>query len=192
MSGGPLGFGAKTQGVTAQSTVESELMSPDYGPKEAVCLSNCKMEQGFKTFSSVAINCDSTGTPHLGGNATYSSTTERIALRILFLRELVQTSKSNINHVDNGNMLADVTTKYLGKVHHHKILHQVKEFSRLGLQAKDSITTVSTTSVLQPQHLRRSSGSCYRRRLRKLGYSCLTSTRLHLDEYNQEIIIYEV
>ena len=130
MSGGPLSFGAKTQGLTAQSTVESELMALAYGSKEAVHLSTFMMELGFKLFSSVPINCDSTGALHLEGNATYSSRMKHIALRFFFLRELVKTAKITIRHVDTGKMLADVAPKYFGKVQHHYILQQIKEFSR--------------------------------------------------------------
>lgn len=91
MSGGPLSFGAKTQGITAQSNVEAELTALAYGSKEAVYLSNFMMELGFKAFRSVPVNCDSTGALHLGGNTTYSSMTKHIALRFFFLRELVKT-----------------------------------------------------------------------------------------------------
>ena len=46
------------QGLTAQSAMESELMTLTYGSKEAVYLSNFMMELGVKTFSSVPINYD--------------------------------------------------------------------------------------------------------------------------------------
>ena len=130
MSGEPLSFGAKAQGLTAQSTVESELAALAYGSKEAMYLSNFMMELGFKIFSTVPINRDSTGALHLGGNATYSSRTEHITLRFFFLRELVKTAKIAIHDVDTGQMIADVATKCLEKVQHHKILQQIKELSR--------------------------------------------------------------
>ena len=84
---------------------------------------------GFKTFSSVPVNCDSTGALHLEGNATYSSRMKHIALRFFFLRELIKTAEITIHHVGTGNMLAEVATKYLGKVQHHEILRQMKETS---------------------------------------------------------------
>ena len=61
LGGGLISFGSKTQSLTAQSTVESELQALSYGAREAVYLSNFLMELGFKTFSSVSINSDSTG-----------------------------------------------------------------------------------------------------------------------------------
>ena len=92
---------------------------------------------------------------------------------------------------DTGNMLADVATKYLGKVQHNNILQQIKEFSRRGLQAKDGTTAGSTATVRQSEHLLGPSGSHCGRRCRKLGFSSLTSTLLRLDDYNREIGIYE-
>ena len=55
---------------------------------------------------------------------------KHIALRFFFLRELVKTVKITIHHLGTGKMLADVSTKYLGKVHHYEIVQQIKEFSR--------------------------------------------------------------
>ena len=51
LSGGLISFGSKTQSLTAQSTVESELQPLSYGARGVVYLSNFLMELGFKTFS---------------------------------------------------------------------------------------------------------------------------------------------
>ena len=40
LNGGPISFGSKTQSITAQSTVEAELIGIRYAPKEALYLSN--------------------------------------------------------------------------------------------------------------------------------------------------------
>ena len=86
LGGGLISFGSKTQSLTAQSTVESELQVLSYGEREAVYLSNFLMELGFKTFSSVPINSDSTGALSVAGNATFSSRTKHIALRFFLSR----------------------------------------------------------------------------------------------------------
>ena len=83
------------------------------------------MELGFKRFSTVPINCNNAGALHLRGNAKYSSRMKHIALRFFFLRELVKTVKITIHHLGTGKMLADVSTKYLGKVHHYEIVQQI-------------------------------------------------------------------
>ena len=86
------------------------------------------MELGYKTFSSVSINCDCTGAQHLGGNVMYSSRTKYTALRFFFLR-VFKTAKITIHHMDTGKMLTDAATKCLGRVQHRNTLHQVKELS---------------------------------------------------------------
>ena len=73
LGGGLISFGSKTQSLTAQSTVESELQALSYGVREAVYLSNFLMELGFKTFSSVPINIDITGALSMAGNVIFSS-----------------------------------------------------------------------------------------------------------------------
>ncbi len=130
LGGAPISFGSKTQSLTAQSTVETELMAISYGAKEAVYLSNFMIELTFTSFDSVPINCDSTGALHLAGNSTYSSRTKHIALRYFFLRELVKSGKITIHHVATTAMLADCATKHLAKIQHQEILRQIVEFSR--------------------------------------------------------------
>ena len=93
---GLMSFGSKTQSLTAQSTVESELQALSYGAREAVYLSNFLIELGFKTFSSAPINSDSTGALSVAGNAIFSSSTKHIALRFFFVRELIKRNKTTL------------------------------------------------------------------------------------------------
>ena len=51
LGGAPITFGSKTQSLTAQSTVESELQALSYGVREAVYLSNFLTELGLKNSS---------------------------------------------------------------------------------------------------------------------------------------------
>ena len=92
LGGGLISFGSKTQSLTAQSTVESELQALSYGAGEAVYLSNFLMELGFKTFSLVPVDSDSTGALSVAGNAVFSSRTKHIALRQIM----------NENNIDHG------------------------------------------------------------------------------------------
>ena len=129
ISGGPISFGAKTQSLTAQSTVKAEVMAISFGGKESTYLSNFMLELDFKSFSSVPINCDSTDALHVSGNSTYSSRTKHIALSFFFLRELVKGGKITIHHVPTQQMLADCATKHLAKTQFGSILQQIKDFS---------------------------------------------------------------
>ena len=83
---GSLSFKTALQNVTAQSTLEAELISMAHASKDAVYLSNMMAELGFgKLFESVPLFGDNTGALHIAGNSTYSSRTEHIALRFLLL-----------------------------------------------------------------------------------------------------------
>ena len=115
LSGGLISFGSKTQSLTAQSTVDRELQALSYRVRETVYLSNFLMELGFKTFSSVPINSESTGALSVAGNAMFSSRTKHIALRFFFVRELIKRNKITLHQKTTQHMLADIATKHLSK-----------------------------------------------------------------------------
>ena len=129
LGGGLISFGSKTQSLTAQSTVESELQVLSYEAREAVYLSNFLMELGFKTFSSVPINSDSTRALSVAGNAMFSSRTKQIALRFFFVREFIKRNKIILHHKPTQQILADIATKHLSKQRFHELLQQVKDFT---------------------------------------------------------------
>ena len=125
-----MSFGAVTQTLTAQSTVEAELIAAAYGSKEAVYLFNFMTELSFgELFSTVHINCDSTGALHIAGNKRYSSRTKHIALRFFYLRELINDGTITVHHVPTQAMLADCCTKHLSKGAFREILRQINDFS---------------------------------------------------------------
>ena len=101
LAGGPLSFKTALQNVTAQSTLEAELISMEHASKGAVYLSNMTAELGFgKLFESAPLFGDNTGAVrHIAGNSTNSSRTKHIALRFFYLKELVKDSKITIHHV---------------------------------------------------------------------------------------------
>ena len=94
LGGEPISFGSKTQSLTAQSTVESELQALSYGARDAVYLSNFLTELGLKDSSQVPIRSDSTGALSVAGNSMFSARTKHIALRYFFVRELVKRTRS--------------------------------------------------------------------------------------------------
>ena len=127
--GAPVSFGAVTQTLVAQSTVEAELIAASYGCKEAVYLSNFMTELCFgKQFATIAIKCDSQGALHVMGNRTYSSRTKHIALRFFYVRELIRDGHITIHHVSSTNMLADVCTKWLAAPAFKAILLLIEKF----------------------------------------------------------------
>ena len=129
LGGGSISFGSKTQSLTVQSTVESVLQALSYGAREAVYLSNFLVELGFKTFSSVPINSDSTGALSVAGNAMFSSRTKHITIRFFFVRELTKRNKITLHHKPTQQMLADTATKHLSKQRFRELPQQIKDFT---------------------------------------------------------------
>lgn len=128
LGGGLISFGTKTQSLTAQSTVESELQAISYGAKEAVYLSNLLLELKFDNFKPISIKSDSSGALSLAANSMFSSRTKHIALRFFFLRELIKRRRITVHHVPTQAMLADIATKYLDKHKFNSILQQIEDF----------------------------------------------------------------
>ena len=71
LSNGPVSFKVGLQGLTAQSTMEAELVAAALTMKEAVFCSNMMKELGFGTrFDNVPVYIDNTLTLHVAGNQT--------------------------------------------------------------------------------------------------------------------------
>ncbi|CAN0011358.1 unnamed protein product [Sphacelaria rigidula] len=129
LSNAPVSFKVGIQGLTAQSTMEAELVAAALAMKEAVLCSNMMMELGFgEAFHSVTVHIDNTSTLHVAGNSTYSGRTKHVALRYFFIRELIKKRRITLHHPDNKNNIADIGTKYLGKSRHLHLLHVIKTF----------------------------------------------------------------
>ena len=128
LGGAPISFGSKTQSLTAQSTVKSELQAPSYGAREAVYLSNFLTELGLKDSSQVPIRSDSTGALSVAGNSI-SARTKHIALRYFFVRELVKKNKITLHYTPTKQMLADIAIKHLSKHTFRDLLQQIKIFT---------------------------------------------------------------
>ena len=122
-------FGSKTQSLTAQSTVESELQALSYGAREAVYLSNFLTELGLKDSSQVPIRSDSTGALSVAGNSMFSASTKHVALRYFFVRELVKKNNITLHYTPTKQMLADIATKHLSKHTFRDLLQQIKNFT---------------------------------------------------------------
>ena len=130
MDEGPLSFKTALQRVTAQSTMEAELISVALASKEAVYLSNRMAELGFgKLFHSVPLFVDNTGALHIAGNSTYSSRTKHIGLRFFSLKERVKEGRITIHHLATTRQLADMGTKFLTKSTHRHLLELIKVYT---------------------------------------------------------------
>ena len=129
----PISFKVALQGLTAQSMVETELVAIALTLKETVFFSNMMLELGFdKSFGSGPLYIDNTLALHVAGNRTYSPGAKHIALRYLFVQELVVEGKVSIHHLKIEDHLADLGTKQYSKHHskyrNHNLIKLINEF----------------------------------------------------------------
>ena len=120
----PIIFKVGLQGLTAQPTMEAELVAAALTMKEeAVFCSNMMSELGFgESFGSVPLHIDNTSALYIAGNHTYIPRAKHIALRYyFFVQELVE-GKVGIHYVKSEGQLAD----FLGTKHHRK--HRYRDF----------------------------------------------------------------
>ena len=98
--------------------------------EEAVYPSNMMTELGFgKRFHSIPLFVDNTGALRIAGNSTYSSRTKHVALRFMFLKELVKEGRITIHHVATTKQLADTGTKFLSEGTHRHLLELIKRYT---------------------------------------------------------------
>ena len=125
----PVIFKVGLQGLTAQSNMEAELVAAALAMKEAVFCSNMMKELGFGTrFDSVPLYIDNTSALHVAGNRTYSSRVNHVALRYLFIQELVMEGRITVKYVKREDQLADIDTKHLSKQRQRYLLKLISEF----------------------------------------------------------------
>ena len=91
LANGPTSFKVGLQSLTAQSTVETELVAAATAMKESLFCRNMTMELGFtEGLWSVPVYIDNTSALHVMGNRTFSPAVKHIALRYFFVQELVK------------------------------------------------------------------------------------------------------
>ena len=100
LANGPISFKVRLQSLTAQSTVEAELVVAATAMKESLFCTKMMMELGFtEGFRSVPVYIDNTSALHVAGNRTFSPRAKHIALRYLFVQELVKEGNVTIHFV---------------------------------------------------------------------------------------------
>ena len=126
---GPISFKVRLQSLSAQSTMEAELVAAATARKESLFCRNMMMELGFtEGFRSVPVYIDNTSALYVAGNITFSPRAKHIALRYLFVQELVKEEKVTIHSVKTEQQLAGLGTKYLKKHRHCLLIKLIDEF----------------------------------------------------------------
>ena len=126
----PIIFKVELQGLTAQLTMEAELVVAALTMKvESVFCSNMMAELGFgESFGSVPLHIDSTSALYIAGNHTYIPRAKHIALRYyFFVQELVE-GKVGIHYVKSEGQLADLGTKHHSNHRHGNLIKFINDF----------------------------------------------------------------
>ena len=110
---GTANFKVGMQGLTAQSTMASEIVAATLAMKETVyCASMMGGLEFEETFKCVRIHIDNTSALHVPGNKTYSSFAKHVALK-LYVREIIQEGKARIHFNHRHRYLVEL-------IHHYK------------------------------------------------------------------------
>ena len=116
LANAPVSSKVGPHGLTAQSTMEAELVAAAPEMKEEVFCSNMMKALGFGTrFDSLPLFIDTASAFHVTGNRTYSSRVKYVALRHFFIQELVKEGKITVKYVKTEDQLAYIITKHLSK-----------------------------------------------------------------------------
>ena len=118
----PIIFKVEIQALTAQPTMEAELVAAALKMKEeAVFCSNMMSGLGFgENFGSMPLHIDNTSALNIAGNHTYIPRAKHIVLRYyFFVQELVE-GKIGIHYAKSEGQLAD----FLGTKHHREHRHR--------------------------------------------------------------------
>ncbi|CAI7788629.1 unnamed protein product [Closterium sp. NIES-54] len=103
------------------SSCETELYVGTMVAHEARWLTFLLQELGYPQ-PTPTLWCDNKSTIHLSQDPLYHTRTKHIELRHFFIRDLVQREQLNVDYVASDCNLADLFTKPLGKVPHHRLL----------------------------------------------------------------------
>ncbi|CAI5460438.1 unnamed protein product [Closterium sp. Yama58-4] len=103
------------------SSCEADLYAGTMAAREARWLTLLLQELGYPQ-STPTLWCDNKSTIHLSQDPVYHTRTKHIELWHFFIRNLVQREQLNVEYVAYDCNLADLFTKSLWKVPHHRLL----------------------------------------------------------------------
>ena len=123
-----VGFKGGLLGLTAQATMDADVVAAALAMKEGVFCSNMMKELGFGTrFDSVPLLFDNTSALHVAGNRTYSSRFTHVALRYI-IPELAKEGRITVKYVKTESQLAGIGTKHFSKQGQRYLLKLISEF----------------------------------------------------------------
>ena len=123
--GGPITWATKKQLTVALSTAEAEYMALSAATQEAMWIRNFIKEFQFQKNVPTVIMCDNRSAIDLAKTNIHHSRTKHIDIRHHYVREKVISGDIQLIPIDTNNMIADVLTKGLVHVKHHKCISEM-------------------------------------------------------------------
>ena len=149
----PIEFKSKVISTICLSTAEAELKATSDCGRAIVHIRNPVEEmKGKKLNGPTILYEDATAVISQceGNNYTVSSKVRHIGVAFWYLRELVEHKKLVLKKIDTKDQLADIMTKFLPRIVHHRILERILIPSP---QPTTPTTTASKTKPSKPKHV---------------------------------------
>ena len=145
---------SKTQGSIATSSAEAELYAIGSGTAEVLGLLNFVQESKLAAKTTLHVHTDSSSAKSIGCRMGTSKLTKHIALRFLYVQDLVQAGVLSIKKVATADNPADVMTKYVSTqvLGHH--------LASLGLCSSSFDRGVEETTAVYSFESRKSLSEC--------------------------------
>ncbi|MCO5614244.1 hypothetical protein L7F22_068524 [Adiantum nelumboides] len=118
LSGGAISWQSKKQDRVTLSSTEAEYVAMALSLKEGLWLKHLLQETTLFPIQPLTLHCDNMSAIVLARNLKHSEKTKHIALKLLFIRELIQEGSIQLNHVRTDFQWADFQTKPLPKAKH--------------------------------------------------------------------------
>ena len=111
-------WSSKVQRCVATSTAETEMNSLVEATKEAIHLRDLLQDLSVEVQKPIGIFVDKQACIALSKQSTHYGKTKHFALKLHFIRELVERGELELKYLQTDLMIADVLTKGLGKTKH--------------------------------------------------------------------------
>jgi hypothetical protein len=125
-AGAPIPWSSKQQAIVALSSCEAEYLSCTHSARQIIWLRSLFYELGFPQDQPTILFCDNQGTVSCTHDPHSHLRMKHIDIRAHFIRDCVNKHLIDVHHIPGIDNPADLLTKPLNKIIHHKWLHSLR------------------------------------------------------------------
>ncbi|XP_070002940.1 uncharacterized protein [Nicotiana sylvestris] len=119
---------SKKQQIISLSIAEAEYQTLRKVVVEVTWLVRLLCDIGLMISSHISVFCDSQAAPHIAKILIFHERTKHIEFDCLYVRDVLSTSLISLQHISTTHQLADILTKALTGVPHHRLLSKLGVF----------------------------------------------------------------